>query len=336
MVNALDEEKYWIVEHTCEIRMDAVNMSGYLVGVPLPWDRSGSLLRRQFRLAIDDLVQEGCDGLYLFGTSGEGYAVTDDEFTQLVNIFVEATENFTGFRQIGCFGLSSDQVRHRCRIVFDRGLEEVQITLPFWKDLNDAELARYFADVCGNFQEFSFILYNNSRNKRRLKGKELEGIRAATPNLRGVKTGSGAWLDFFELVTESPSLQHFVTEPAFLFCHGLGNVGLIPSSNYVNPKKSRAYYDAVVANDTHTAHRLHTEIMHFFHETAVPLILKGYIDGAIDKAYAQIGGMDMPIEMKSPYVPLSKDDFQWLKNTIVQIGFAHEAVSKQCEAGYAQ
>jgi dihydrodipicolinate synthase/N-acetylneuraminate lyase len=301
--------------------MKVVDMHGYLVSVPIPWDKDGCLLPDQFREAIHKLLGEGCDGLYLFGTSGEGYAVCDDQFTQIVEIFVDATADFTGFLQVSCFGLSSDQVKHRCKIAADRGVQSVQITLPFWKELSSAELVRYFEDVCGSFGELSFLLYNNPRNKRRLKGIEIEAMHQAAPNLRGVKTGSGAWLDFYELVTESPSVKHFVTEPAFLFCRGLNDVGLIPSSNYTSPKRCRAYYDAVLTNDLKTACRLHQQIVRFFHKTASPLVSKGYIDGAIDKAYAQIGGMDMPLNMKSPYIPLSDEDFQWLKS-VVQDEFA--------------
>ena len=46
--------------------------------------------------------------------------------------------------------------------------------------------------------------------------------------------------------------------------------------------------------------------MNFFFKTAKPLLDKGYIDGAIDKAYAKIGGMNTPLTIKSPYKTLSK------------------------------
>jgi dihydrodipicolinate synthase/N-acetylneuraminate lyase len=305
--------------------MSISELAGYLVSVPLPWDQDDQFSPDLFHKAIQKLLQEGCDGLYLFGTSGEGYAVSDDEFTQIVDVFNESTDDFSGFRQVGCFGLSSDQVKNRCRIVLEVGLQSVQITLPFWKELNDLELVRYLSDVCGSFPELSFLLYNNPRNKRKLKGKELEELHGINPNLYAAKTGSGTWLDIFELITESPSLVHFVTEPAFLFSYGLGTVGLIPSSNYLFPQKSRAYYNAVISNDFHVAHRLHKDIIRFFHKTAVPLVHKGYIDGAIDKAYARIGGMDMPLNMKSPYRSLSNEDYTWLES-IVNKEFNEESI----------
>ncbi len=296
-------------------------MHGYLAGVPLPWDDHGVLLQGQFRNVIEALLDDGCDGLYLFGTSGEGYAVSDEEFGRIVEIFVNATTDAGIFRQVGCFGLSSSQVVRRCAVASELGADSVQITLPFWKELNDFELRMYFEDVCGELENIPFLFYNNPRNKRRLNGKELEALSSATPNLRAVKTGSGAWLEFYELVVESPSLQHFVTEPAFPFCHGVASVGLIPSSNYANPGKCRAYYKAVTEGDHKLAQLLHAEIVAFFHATAVPLLRKGYVDGAVDKAYARIRGMEMSLEMKSPYAALSDEDFSWLKETVLQTGF---------------
>ena len=293
-------------------------LAGYLVSVPIPWDERGRLLPELFRGAVRKLLAEGCDGIYLFGTSGEGYAVSDEEFACLAELLVEETRSFSGFRQVGCFGLSAEQVKRRCRLAAERGIEGVQITLPFWKELNDRELFRFMEDVCGSFPELSFLLYNNPRNKRRLSGKELAAVHGRAPNLQGVKTGSGNWLDFCELFEESPGLRHFVTEPAFLFCHGLGAAGLIPSSNYARPRSCRRYYEAVTGGDLATAAGLHRQIVRFFLATAVPLVKKGYIDGAIDKAYARIGGMEMPLAMKAPYEPLAAEDFAWLERLIGQ------------------
>jgi dihydrodipicolinate synthase/N-acetylneuraminate lyase len=296
--------------------MNTKSLKGYLVSIPIPWNDKGVFIPDLFQQATQKLLKEGCDGIYLFGTSGEGYAVSDKEFTEIVNLFALETESFNGFRQVGCFGLSSDQVKSRCEIVKDHGINGVQITLPAWKALTDAELVHYFTDVCGTFKDLSFLLYNNPRNKRRLKGQEIEWIHKRVPNLQGAKTAPPSWFDAYELITHSPSVQNFVTEPAFLFSYGLGAAGLIPSSNYAMPEIARAYYEAVLNNDLNTGHKLHQRIIRFLYRTAFPLIEKGYIDGAIDKAYARIGGMDMPLNMKSPYLSLSETEFNNLQSCV--------------------
>jgi len=296
--------------------LDKEKLRGYLVSVPIPWEGGGKLSEDALRRATRKLLDEGCDGIYVFGTSGEGYAVTEGEFERITTIFAEETRDRGVFRQVGCFGLSSDQVKARCAVVRDQGIEGVQITLPFWKELSDAELLTFFKDVCGSFPDLSFLLYNSPRNKRKLTGAEMTEVQRVAPNMHGAKTGSGSWLDFLELVMESPGVRHFVTEPAFLFCYPLGAAGLIPSSNYCRPKRCRKYYEAVIHGRFDEASALHREITRFFHGTATPLVKKGYIDGAIDKAYAAIGGMDIPLTMKSPYKALSAEDLSRLEKVI--------------------
>ena len=296
--------------------MNKDDLKGYLVSAPLPWDDNGGLLVDSFCTAIRKLLEEECDGIYLFGTSGEGYAISDDEFKVIIDLFEVETQRFSGFIQVGCFGLSSEQVKVRCGMAADRGIEAMQITLPFWKELNDNELMRYFQDVCGSFPDISFLLYNNPRNKRRLNGSELARIAGEVPNLHGTKTGSGSDMDFYELLTEASMMRHFVTESAFPFCHSLGAAGLIPSSNYSRPRFSRTYYQTVTEGDLERSRQMHGDLIRFFYTTALPLARKGYIDGAIDKAYAKIGGMDIPLTMKSPYMSLSAEDYAWLEDLI--------------------
>ncbi len=54
-----------------------------------------------------------------------------------------------------------------------------------------------------------------------------------------------------------------------------------------------------------------------------PLVQKGYIDGAIDKAYARIRGLEIDLTMRSPYMPLNEADFAWLENAISQSVFVN-------------
>lgn len=296
--------------------LEKSDLRGFLVSVPMSWDEEGRLDETGFKGAIARLIERGCDGMYLFGTSGEGYSLTDREFEQCVQVFARETSSFAGFRQVCCFGLSVAQVCERCGIVRDNGIEGVQVTLPFWKELTNSEVTAFFNRVCSSFPSISFLLYNNPRNKRRLNGRELAELGASTDNFHAVKTGSGAWLDFFDLLSEAPLLRHFVTEAPYFFAQPLGAAGLIPSSNYAWPHRCRAYHEAIQRGDVASAQKMQREIVSFFHATAVPLLQKGYIDGAIDKAYARIGGMDIKSHMRAPYQPLSPADQAWLEETI--------------------
>ena len=51
-----------------------------------------------------------------------GYAITDEEFPEIVTHFKEQTLDFPGFLQVGCFGLSSAQVKLRCAVCLGVGI----------------------------------------------------------------------------------------------------------------------------------------------------------------------------------------------------------------------
>ena len=148
-----------------------------------------------------------------------------------------------------------------------------------------------------------------SRNKRKLSGKELECMHQRNTNLVAAKTGASTLMDFHELVVNGKSLQHFVTEPVFFYCSGPSEVGLIPSSNYSNARRCREYFQATIENKDFKAQALQREIIQFFIDTALPLLEKNYIDGVIDKAYAKLGGWDIPLTTKKPYAALNAKDF---------------------------
>jgi len=58
--------------------------------VCLPWSSDGTLDEALFRRTIGNLVRNGLPDLYVFGTAGEGYAVTDSMFRRVALVFADA------------------------------------------------------------------------------------------------------------------------------------------------------------------------------------------------------------------------------------------------------
>ena len=107
----------------------------YLVSSPIPWDKEQNFEPNSFDEILSQLMGQSIDGLYLFGTSGEGYAVSENEFSKIVAQFAETTSSWSGYRQVGCFGLSTSQIKWKCKVCEELNIKQIQITLPFWKEL---------------------------------------------------------------------------------------------------------------------------------------------------------------------------------------------------------
>ena len=50
----------------------------------VPWDEGGTFLEPVFRTQVAHILRDGTKLLYIFGTAGEGYAVSETEFEALV------------------------------------------------------------------------------------------------------------------------------------------------------------------------------------------------------------------------------------------------------------
>lgn len=115
--------------------------------VCIPWDPSGNFLEPIFSHQIQLLHASGFDNLYIFGTAGEGYAVTNKQFRAIAQVFIEETHKLTDMRQLGVIGQSTAQMVERIEIGVDLGYEWFQISLPAWGTVNKREMNRFFDDI---------------------------------------------------------------------------------------------------------------------------------------------------------------------------------------------
>src|SRR6266496_3277911 len=79
----------------------------------IPWNEDGSLAEEIFRRQIRNLRENLTRHLYLFGTAGEGYAVTDKQFDQILKIFHEETNQAADRAMVGVISLSLGTIIER-------------------------------------------------------------------------------------------------------------------------------------------------------------------------------------------------------------------------------
>ena len=121
--------------------------------VCLPWAEDGSLDEAIFRRTISNLVKRGLPDLYVFGTAGEGYAVTDTMFRRVALIFAETMREAGGSPPIvGLVSLSLATMIERAEFCLANGITTFQLALPNWAVTSSTEMQRVFAEQpVGNF-----------------------------------------------------------------------------------------------------------------------------------------------------------------------------------------
>ena len=136
----------------------------------LPWRKDCTLDESLFRQHIRNIIHNGFEHVYLMGTAGEGYAVTDRQFQQVVRIFWEEMQQPGMHPMVGVISLSMTQIVERITWAHQLGILHFQISLPSWGALTDTEMMDFFQGVCGAFPDCQFLHYNLPRTKRIVSG----------------------------------------------------------------------------------------------------------------------------------------------------------------------
>lgn len=210
----------------------------------VPWHADDSFMEDTFRRGVRNLLASGFSNLYIFGTAGEGYAVTDAQFRQIAEVFREEMHESPGLCQLGVIGLSVPQVKARIEMGLSMGFMDFQISLPSWGVLNDREMHAYFESILGSYPQARFLHYNLLRGLRIVTGLEYARLAADHPNLVATKSGRGMLHHDLELLTQAPDLCHFFTELDYAYASAFAPCGLLVSLTAINAGKAMRLFEA--------------------------------------------------------------------------------------------
>ncbi len=280
---------------------------GNLAACVLPWKTDWELDAEVFREHLQRTIDLGYADLYLMGTAGEGYALSDKQFEQVVRIFASETSR-PGLRpQVGVISLSMQQIIERIAFCRELGIRVFQISLPSWGALNDNELMAFFRGVCGSFPDCQFLHYNLARSKRILSGADYRRIADGVPNLVATKNSTSDHVRVADLMRQAPDLQHFFVENAFALGTLAGECSLLCSFGTLFPNSTREWFEAAKKQDFSAVWRLHRqfaelETILFSHVTTQN------IDGAFDKVLTWLTNPRFPTSLLPPYEGLGEQD----------------------------
>ncbi|MDB6059415.1 MAG: hypothetical protein JWO95_3259, partial [Verrucomicrobiales bacterium] len=188
----------------------------------IPWNADGSVAEEICRREIRHLLTDLTRNIYLFGTAGEGYGITDKQFDRIVRVFREETAQANARGMVGVISLSLPTIIERIERAREMGVRDFQISLPSWGALSDGELKTFFKETCGRFSDCSFLHYNLMRSKRLVTPDEYGALAEEHPNLVAAKNSTDSMERIQALMTKAPQLQHFFTETGYGYGSQLG------------------------------------------------------------------------------------------------------------------
>jgi len=272
-----------------------------LASCVVPWDEKERLIEKLFRAEVRDLLKAGFRDLYIFGTAGEGHAVTREQFEEIVRVFAEETRGEGVFPQVGVIGMSTAQIVERIEFAHEAGFRVFQVSFPSWGGLNDTEVLRFFREVCGRFPDSKFLHYNLGRSQKLLTPADYRRLQGEIPNLAATKNTNPSVLHTVDLIRQADELQHFVGEATLPVGAMHGECSLLVSFGTVIPGATFRLWRHILAEEWQEAFLLHKEIMAAFLDTLGPMRAGVWMDGAYDKVWARLAGIEMPLRLLAPY-----------------------------------
>jgi dihydrodipicolinate synthase/N-acetylneuraminate lyase len=269
----------------------------------VPWAEDYRLDEGLFRFEISALLAAGYSNLYVFGTAGEGYAVSTAQFEQVARVFVDEMRAGGSEPMVGVISLSLETMLERIAFARDRlGVRLFQVSLPSWGALEAHEVRTFFDVVLGRFPESRFLHYNLLRAKRLVTPEEYAVIASDHPNLVATKNSTDSMLRIRGLLERAPMLQHFLNEHGFVYGSLIGECGLLISVGTLNLQRGLQYLEAGQRRELGTLLQMEAELGRLG-ERFIASVSEGrtLIDGAYDKVLWWLHDKRFPLRLLPPY-----------------------------------
>ncbi len=275
----------------------------------VPWDENGRFIEDLFVEQVRRLL-EGTKHLYIFGTAGEGFAVTDEQFERITRVFHDAMRTGGAEPMVGVISLSLPTIIARIERARAVGVRQFQISLPGWGALTDSEVREFFRQTCGRFPDCQFLHYNLMRTKRLVTPEEYAVLAGEHPNLVATKNSTDSMTRLQGLMTLAPQLQHFPGEDGYVYASQLGECGLLASLAAINWDACRAFFAAGQRRDLPTLLAMQKELTELTHELMAAVGLNVHIDAAFDKVLYRLRDDRFPLRLLPPYQGASEEAFR--------------------------
>lgn len=276
-----------------------------------PFGADGRVDLGAARRVARHLVDSGCDGLVVSGTTGESPTTTDDEkIAVLEAVLAEVGNRARIISGVGTYDTAHSV--HLAKRSARAGAHAHLVVTPYYSKPSQAGIAAHFMAVA-DATDRPVMLYDiPPRSVIPINADTLIGL-AEHPNIVAVKDAKGDFHDAMRVMT-STTLEYYsgddVLNLQWLAC---GAVGLVSVVGHVAADRLRALHGAVQANDLATAQRINNSLLPLFDAQA-------HLGGvAMSKAALELLGIAAGVP-RLPQLPPTEQQRQYLADWLRRAG----------------
>lgn len=254
-----------------------MKIKGIITAMVTPLSEDG-INEAATRKLVNKLINDGVHGLFVLGTNGEFYALSEAEKLALVKIVVdEAAGRVPVFAGSG--GISTEEVIKVTNQFAEVGVDAVSVITPYLIKLSDEELIQHYQTIALN-TNLPMILYNIPANTQLSINESVFKELIQLPQIIGIKDSSGK-LENIQMYLETNDREDFSiligSDSLILPALQMGVDGAVAATSNVLTKTDLGIYQAFLENKMERAQVLQESINDFrgiLKLATVPSVLK--------------------------------------------------------------
>lgn len=176
------------------LNRSSVNWFGPMPAITTPFREDFSIDEAAFVANIDRLFDAGATGMVASGCTGEFWAMSMAERSQVARLTVQACKG-KGPAIIGTGAIRPEDVVDQIDAAREAGADGVLVMPPFFAHLTDAEIIAHFEAV-NDKARLPILLYNIPGNAGNAITPEIAATLADLDMVVGIKESSGSWRNF--------------------------------------------------------------------------------------------------------------------------------------------
>lgn len=289
--------------------------TGPWAGLPVAWTDDDRFDEATYRADVARCCEVGVPGVYTGGTTGEFYAMEFEEFQAVTRAAVEECHAWDKPVMIGCTSTYTLGATRRAAFAAECGADAVQVALPFWMEVGDAQVVPFFKEIARAADGLPLSVYETTRAKKVLTLDQHRAIKDAVPNYMMVKANGGtlgATPEGCRALSELVNV--FVGEHEFGSLGRVGAKGSCSSVIYWNPKVILSLWEQVEQQNWDAVDATCGRIAKLFDFCGAAFESKGLTDSAADRLGGMAGGfLRCGLRSRGPYPSATEEDVKALQ-----------------------
>jgi 4-hydroxy-tetrahydrodipicolinate synthase len=204
------------------------------------------------------LVDDGCDGLVVTGTTGETSTLTDEENLGMFKAVLEAV----GGRAKVIAGTGTNDTRHSVslsRRAAELGVDGLLLVTPYYNKPSQAGVQAHFETIA-SATDLPVMLYDIPGRSAIPIATETMLRLAEHPNIQGLKDAKADFGAVTEVLAKTDLAVYSGDDGLTLPWMAAGALGVVSVTAHVATQQFRALVDAALAGDFATARKVHFEL----------------------------------------------------------------------------